>query len=87
MKIEHVSFQIRMNIRLTLAVVLSLIALSCTKSDLNPGKQAELHPRPNPVQVGELAPDFTLEDQNGQKVKLSDLRNAPTVLAFYRGNW
>lgn len=76
-----------MKIRLTTALVLSLIALSCTKSGLNSGQEAELQPRLNPVQVGELAPNFTLEDQNGQRVKLSDLRNAPTVLAFYRGNW
>ena len=76
-----------MKIRLTTTLVLSLIALSCTKSGLNSGEEAELQFRLNPVQVGELAPNFTLEDQNGQKVKLSDLRNAPTVLAFYRGNW
>ena len=76
-----------MKIRLRTALVLSLLALSCTKSSLNSGQEPELKPRSNPVQVGEVAPDFTLEDQDGQKVKLSDLRNAPTVLAFYRGNW
>jgi peroxiredoxin len=54
---------------------------------LNSGQEAESRPRPTPVQVGEVAPDFTLEDQNGQNVKLSDLRDTPTVLAFYRGNW
>jgi cytochrome oxidase Cu insertion factor (SCO1/SenC/PrrC family) len=76
-----------MNIRLSAALVLSLVALSCTKSGLNSSQEPQLQARPNPVQVGEVAPDFTLEDQNGQKVKLSDLRSAPTVLAFYRGNW
>ena len=76
-----------MKIRFTTALVLCLIALSCTKTGLNSGREAELQPRTNPVQVGEQAPDFTLADQNGQNVKLSDLRNAPTVLAFYRGNW
>jgi peroxiredoxin len=40
------------------------------------------------VQVGETAPDFSLDDQNGQKVMLSIVRAAaPTVLVFYRGNW
>ena len=63
-----------MKISLPTALVLSLIALSCTKPGLNSGQEAELRPRPSPVQVGELAPDFTLEDQNGQKVKLSDLQ-------------
>jgi len=38
--------------------------------------------------VGEVAPDFTLEDQNGQKVALSDARGkSPVVLVFYRGYW
>jgi cytochrome oxidase Cu insertion factor (SCO1/SenC/PrrC family) len=41
-----------------------------------------------PVKVGEIAPDFTLEDQDGRKVTLSDARgNKPTVLVFYRGHW
>ncbi len=42
--------------------------------------------RKSPVAVGEEAPDFTLEDQNGQKIKLSDARGkSPVVLVFYRG--
>jgi cytochrome oxidase Cu insertion factor (SCO1/SenC/PrrC family) len=41
-----------------------------------------------PVAVGELAPDFTLEDQNKTKVTLSAARNkSPAVLVFYRGYW
>jgi len=44
--------------------------------------------RTGPVAVGELAPDFTLEDQNGNKVTLSDYRGkSPVVLVFYRGYW
>ena len=44
--------------------------------------------RNTPVGVGEVAPDFTLEDQNGQKVKLSEARGkSPVVLVFYRGYW
>lgn len=44
--------------------------------------------RDAPVAVGEVAPDFTLEDQNGQKVTLSDARGkSPVVLVFYRGYW
>ena len=44
--------------------------------------------RADPVAVGEVAPDFTLEDQSGQKVTLSDARGkSPVVLVFYRGYW
>ena len=36
------------------------------------------------LKVGDIAPDFTLSDTAGQKVKLSDFRGKNTVvLAFY----
>jgi len=35
------------------------------------------------VGVGEEAPDFTLQDQDGKPVTLSKLRGAPVVLYFY----
>jgi cytochrome oxidase Cu insertion factor (SCO1/SenC/PrrC family) len=77
-----------MKIKLAAALLLFLIALSCSTSNSNSGHNAELQPRNEPVKIGEMAPNFTLEDQNGQKVTLSALRgSAPTVLAFYRGNW
>ena len=34
-------------------------------------------------QVGEQAPDFTLRDESGQEVKLSDQRGKTTVLVFF----
>ena len=34
-------------------------------------------------QVGETAPDFTLYDQNGQKISLSDYRGKKVALYFY----
>ena len=44
--------------------------------------------RDSPVSVGEVAPDFTLEDQDGRKVTLSSARGKkPVVLVFYRGYW
>lgn len=44
--------------------------------------------RSAPVSVGERAPDFTLEDIQGNKVTLSATRGKlPTVLVFYRGYW
>lgn len=40
------------------------------------------------LKVGDKAPDFTLPDQLGEEVVLSEeLADGPTVLAFYRGKW
>lgn len=33
--------------------------------------------------VGALAPDFTLEDTNGNEVALSDFRGQPVVVTFF----
>lgn len=39
---------------------------------------------PPKIKVGDMAPDFTLEDQNGRKVSLQDFRGKKNVaLAFY----
>ena len=35
------------------------------------------------IEVGEIAPDFTLKDENAQEVTLSALRGKTVVLAFY----
>lgn len=44
--------------------------------------------RSTPLGVGDVAPDFTLEDQNKNSVTLSDARGkSPVVLVFYRGYW
>ncbi len=44
---------------------------------------------PSPgLRAGESAPDFTLFNAFGRRVKLSDqLKKGPVVLAFYRGAW
>jgi hypothetical protein len=40
------------------------------------------------LRIGEHAPDFTLPNQRGETVKLSDrLSGGPVVLNFYRGVW
>ena len=40
------------------------------------------------VKIGDVAPDFTLPDQNGNPVSLSaTLRQGPVVLTFFRGGW
>jgi thioredoxin-dependent peroxiredoxin len=35
------------------------------------------------VEAGQTAPDFTLPNQEGEEITLSDLRGAPVVLYFY----
>lgn len=39
-----------------------------------------------PLPPGERAPDFTLNDQDGDRVTLSDLRGKNVVLIFYPGD-
>ncbi len=35
------------------------------------------------LEIGRKAPDFTLLDQDGKKVKLSDFKGKPVVVFFY----
>ena len=37
------------------------------------------------ITPGELAPDFEMDDVEGNRVRLSDLRGRPVLLAFLRG--
>lgn len=37
------------------------------------------------ITPGELAPDFQLQDVQGNLVRLSDFRGRPVVLSFLRG--
>ena len=40
------------------------------------------------LRIGERAPDFTLPNQRGERVSLSErLSRGPLVLNFYRGVW
>ena len=40
------------------------------------------------VKVGDLAPDFELQDTEGKIAALGNLLdNGPVVLSFYRGRW
>lgn len=39
------------------------------------------------IAVGEQAPDFTLRDQDGEKVSLSDHRGRKVLLVFYPGDF
>jgi peroxiredoxin len=39
------------------------------------------------IAVGDQAPDFTLRDQDGEKVSLSDYRGRKVLLIFYPGDF
>lgn len=51
----------------------------------NRDKENTNHTRGNEdmLEIGKKAPDFTAKDQNGNKVKLTDLRGQRVVLYFY----
>ena len=74
-----------MRLKIAGTIAILIVGLSCGAVQKSPSD--DLVPRTSPVQVGEIAPNFTLEDQNHQRVELSSARGAPTVLVFYRGYW
>ena len=74
---------------LSIALIIVLVAsLLCTACQRASQSAEELKPRASAIQAGDLAPNFTLKDQNNQTVTLSSSRgNMPVVLVFYRGYW
>jgi len=67
-------------VRISVAIAM-LIAL-VSSAQAQQAAQAAL-PTPS-VKVGQMAPDFTLKDQNGKPVSLKDFRGKQNVaLAFY----
>ena len=74
-----------MQVKLALILVTLTVASSCAR--ISRSSTNDLKPRTSPVQVGEIAPDFTLQDEQNRKVTLSATRGLPTVLVFYRGYW
>ncbi len=40
-----------------------------------------------PLEVGDLAPDFTLKDENGENFTLSKQKAEKILLVFIRGGW
>ena len=70
---------------LTFLFQTTVLILAAMSANLNRPIIAQ---RSTPIALGEIAPDFTLEDQNGNKISLSDARGkSPVVLVFYRGYW
>lgn len=74
--------------KLRVAAALAALVLSLSCAGVWEFDSGELKPRTSPLQVGEVAPNFTLEDQQNQKISLSQARGkTPVVVAFYRGHW
>ena len=70
---------------MVIAVLQLIVLLSVT---VQSSRSLNLQNRTTPIGVGDTAPDFTLEDQNKNKVMLSDARGkSHVVLVFYRGYW
>lgn len=57
-----------------------------SKTEKTDSAKVEARSKCEPLKVGEIAPDFSLADQNGKKVTLANAKN-PVVLVFYRGYW
>ncbi len=70
-------------------ILLCCVGLALAQTKLGPKDVAQLPPSDlNRVNVGDEAPDFTLEKEAGQTVTLSAYRDQKTVvLVFYRGHW
>jgi cytochrome oxidase Cu insertion factor (SCO1/SenC/PrrC family) len=63
-------------------LVACLLAGSLLPASYAANKSSDM-PLPK-IKVGDMAPDFTLEDQSGNKVSLHDFRGKKNVaLAFY----
>ena len=71
--------------RRSIAVLaLWVLALAIPNTGITQGEKKEGPPPPEPkYRVGDMAPDFTMIDQNRQKVQLSSFRGKKNVaLAF-----
>lgn len=73
-----------------LAAALAICLGSTTVlAELGPNDSPDLAPTDlNRIKVGQPAPDFSLENADGNVMTLSDFRGKKTVvLVFYRGYW
>ncbi len=77
------SMMIRIMIVMLLAVGVALAPPSRAADPTATGAK-----RVGPAAVGDVAPEFTLTDQNGRSHSLSAERGKrPVILVFYRGYW
>lgn len=65
------------------------LVFSTAHAQLGPKDGANLAPTDHDrIKIGQPAPDFTLENMDGNRLTLSDFRGKKNViLVFYRGQW
>src|SRR5258707_5393150 len=73
-----------MKVKLALVLLFMSVVLVPVRASLQQ-KPPEIVPA---IDVGMVAPDFSLEDSRSRKVNLADeINKQPVVLVFYRGYW
>jgi len=73
-----------MKVKLALVLLFMSVVLVPGRASLQQ-KSPEIVPA---IDVGMVAPDFSLEDSHSRKVNLAgEIKNQPVVLVFYRGYW
>ncbi len=65
------------------AVAKKAVTKKTVTKKVAPKKTVKASKKSSSLSVGGLAPDFTLEDQNGKKVSLKDFRGQNVVVYFY----
>ncbi len=75
--------------RQTIFAVIAILLSALSGIDMGPSREDTQAKAPlKRVQVGEVAPDFTLRTPDGSSRRLSELRGRKTlVLIFFRGTW
>ena len=76
-------------LKLLAVIIICCAGFVLAQTKLGPKDSPALPPSDlNRVNVGDEAPDFTLEKEAGKPVTLSEYRGQKTVvLVFYRGYW
>jgi len=75
--------------RLAVSIAFLVLSIAVAQAQLGPKDGGNLKPTDlERVNVGETAPDFTLENLDGNRISLSEFRGKKNViLVFYRGHW
>jgi cytochrome oxidase Cu insertion factor (SCO1/SenC/PrrC family) len=76
----------KLKIFLCFCLLLTLSLAASAQKKPKVGKMPTVKLTTEPLKIGEIAPDFTLSDQNGKQIALSKAK-VPVVLVFFRGYW